>query len=262
MARRISDENGPNADPWVSEIKIGETTITSAIAADLVALTEAEGGGAASDIAYDATSWNGNTDAPTKNTIRDLVEVTLPASYMKLISTTTISSPVNYVDFDLPSGFSAYRLHVSGAYTDTALNLQLIAVFSQDGGTTWLTDYNTDFVGYAFQHIGISTAPTSGDYLNGVPELNLFSDGDDCATHIDMMVYPGSATRFATMVGTVCDDGGDIASGSTGVALFKAVCKLNTARCDAIRICPYDDPNAITPALVIEAGTFTLYGVL
>lgn len=27
-----------------------------------------------SDIAYDATSWNGNTDAPTKNAIRDKIE--------------------------------------------------------------------------------------------------------------------------------------------------------------------------------------------
>jgi len=27
-----------------------------------------------SDVAYDATSWNGNLDAPTKNAIRDKIE--------------------------------------------------------------------------------------------------------------------------------------------------------------------------------------------
>ena len=36
------------------------------------------GGGAASDLAYDATAWNGDTDAPTKNAVRDKIETLAP----------------------------------------------------------------------------------------------------------------------------------------------------------------------------------------
>lgn len=252
MARRISDENGPNADPWVSEIKIGETTITAALAAELVALTEAEGGGAASDIAYDATSWNGNTDAPTKNTIRDLVEVTLPASYMKLISTTTVSSPVEFVEIDLPAGFSAFRLVVSSA------KAPLGAVFSQDGGATWLEDYATTFAAYLEGELF-----NTGGFADGTEQENAGIGFERLSANstisIDAVIYPGSATRKAALIASY---GGEPAAlANVRVVLLNSVCQINTARVDAIQFCVGVDgiPGG---AGDITYGTFSLYGVL
>ena len=45
------------------------------------------GGATADDTAYDATSWNANTDAPTKNVVRDQVETMLTSISAKEVLT-------------------------------------------------------------------------------------------------------------------------------------------------------------------------------
>jgi hypothetical protein len=187
-------------------------------------------------------------------------EAALEAAIRALIpiSTTTISSPVNYVDITLPAGYSAFRLVLSSLAIETGAAFW--GAFSQDGGSTWLTDYDTDWIGYNFTRISVNVLGTvqgSSDPSAGLE----FGVGDDqCSA--DFTIVPGSATLPATMMGLV--HGTDAAARALQIA--RIACTLNTARVNAIRITPFDggstSPATPSVSLFIDYGTLSLYGVL
>jgi hypothetical protein len=192
-------------------------------------------------------------------------EAALKAAIQALvpISTTTISSPVNYVDITLPSGYSAFRLVVTNVYyLDPPI--ALVGAFSQDGGATWLEDFATDGDAYKVHFIRRNgTALTSDDWDAGAIEFSLLSGVVSAGWNINAMIYPGSATRLAMVTAEIVTDG---ASDYDGVALAKSLCRDNTARVNAIRLIPDNGstgPGAPDVAYFIGSGaTVSLYGVL
>ena len=69
----------------IETIEVLELTLSDGASAGFVknsatgVLSGGNSGGAADDTAYNATTWNANTDAATKNAIRDQVEVMIAA---------------------------------------------------------------------------------------------------------------------------------------------------------------------------------------
>jgi hypothetical protein len=189
-------------------------------------------------------------------------EAALKAAIQALIpiSTTTISSPVNYVDITLPSGYSAFRLEVVGLYR-SAGDTDPIGAFSQNGGTTWLEDWDTDFIA----HWVTAMAKTGGPFTPGQYEDATLVFGRDltggatAGQNIAVMIYPGSASRPAMTVATFSSDADDAAG---GVGLLSSVCRISTARVNALRIMP-NGSNPSSPSVIrfLNAGTLTLYGV-
>ena len=188
-------------------------------------------------------------------------EAALKAAIQALvpISTTTISSPVNYADITLPSGYAGFRLLCVGfASADTA-NLGM--VFSQDGGVTWLHDFDDAWDDYKLVSDQVDSVSPGIDnpdtYENYCAELTAqFTVNHGIA---DVMITPGSASQKAFVMAISAATKADYAP----VALRSVanVCKTNTARVNALRIfCGGEDPDS--PTVIFSAGTFALYGVL
>jgi hypothetical protein len=192
----------------------------------------------------------GASEAALKAAIRALVP----------ISTTTISSPVNYVDLALPSGYSAFRMVVTNLVVAGGAAASPYGAFSEDGGVTWLDDW-VGFVAYDTTYIRRNEiAFISGHTENGIIDFVLFGyTGGHCMT-VD--IYPGSATRKAAAVSTLITDG---TAAADAMIFARNVCRINTVRVNALRIYPNNDvtgPNDPDPAFTIDSGTVSLYGVL
>ena len=67
---------------------------------------------AISDDAYDATSWNGNLDAPSKNAVRDKLEVMAALVYTDAMARAAIGYPVTVFATTAPSASEVLCLHV------------------------------------------------------------------------------------------------------------------------------------------------------
>jgi hypothetical protein len=189
-------------------------------------------------------------------------EAALKAAIQALvpISTTTISSPVNYVDITLPSGYSAFQLvGLNFAYTgNTAI---FMGAFSQNGGSSWIEDVDTtsnDYTGTIGKQEGFNA--TTDTVESGVLDIGLLYLVD--VTNFQMTICPGSAsvrpTAFAQYWsnGTTVDD---------GFATGRHVCSGASARVNALRILPYSvgNPSTPEPGDTIAAGAIlSLYGVL
>lgn len=169
------------------------------------------------------------------------------------ISTTTISTPVNYVDLTLPSGFSAFRLAIiglDGASPSWA--------FSQNAGSSWISNLSGDSNAYH-----VIDFYQLGDTIEGAN----FSDGIMYPTSGrtvltgDFIIYPGSATRRATMGGFIYSDGHAGTFPADYQSQIRWTCRNNTARVDVLRVF-YGYTDATNPALdTLDFGTLVLYGV-
>lgn len=177
------------------------------------------------------------------------------------ISTTTIASPVNYVDIDLPSGYSSFQLEVTGVEGGQSSNL--IGAFSEDGGTTWIEDYAGGFDAYTetlFRRYTLAFQSTA--YDSGVLDLSVSEI--PTTAQLSISIDPGSASRPA--MATASFSCSFIGAGETPtVGVVCTACRDNTQRVDAIRLM-FDNaatgPSTPDPAYTIVAGAFTLYGVL
>jgi len=125
-----------------------------------------------SDIAYDATSWNGNTDAATKNAIRDKIETMDTAIGLNTTHRTSDGSDHTFIDQDVTSGSSP---------TFTGTNFTSIPAAAlpdadDDGATKGVSTYdNSDFNVTA----GLVTIEDSGVDHNSLTNThNLTTDID------------------------------------------------------------------------------------
>ncbi len=99
-------------------------TITTVVATDTITIN-ASGGGAADDTAYDATSWNANLDAATKNAIRDKVEtmdvaIGLNTSKVTNVSTSLSIGTVNGTSYSISSDGGVDDVVIAQADTTNA----------------------------------------------------------------------------------------------------------------------------------------------
>lgn len=185
-------------------------------------------------------------------------EAALKAAIQALvpISTTTISSPVNYVDINLPAGFSGFRLVMIRLKSQRGW---FQGAYSQDGGATWLENFNGAYDAYAATVIDRLAAFESYTELSGIFDLAVTASSTQYPHIVEMLIDPGSASvnahhqLWASGTSTLADKG--------GITFIRATCRINTARVDTIRIMnPGEDPTA--PALyTMQSGTFVLYGV-
>jgi hypothetical protein len=190
-------------------------------------------------------------------------EAALKAAIQALvpISTTAISSPVNYVDITLPSGYSAYRLIGAGMYRSASNALPTMA-FSQDGGTTWLEDYDTDYLAYIGHYATIKAAVAGVYSTSALIELGMFAPGGvSFRHHFDVLIFPGVASNKPAVSFTLTVNGTH--ETQTGLAIGRWVSNLSTARANAVRVMPeFLNPNAIDTGYLWNAGALSLYGVL
>lgn len=108
-----------------------------------------------SDTAYDATSWNGNTDAPTKNAVRDKIESMGSGSG-------DVVGPASATDnaiarFDLTTGKliqnSSATISDSGVLTATTVE---VANVQNSGGVNFPDFLTTDFVDESTLNAGVT----------------------------------------------------------------------------------------------------------
>jgi hypothetical protein len=185
-------------------------------------------------------------------------EAALKAALQALvpISTTTISSPVNYVDITLPSGYSGFRLSI--------IRLKSVSgwfqgAYSQDGGATWLENFNGDYNAYAATVISRLNTLDSYTELSGIFDLVIAAGSTFLPYHIDMLIDPGSASVKAHHF--LSSSGTSTTAATGGIAFIRATCRINTARVNTIRIMNAGEDPAAPAGNDLESGTFTLYGI-
>ena len=178
------------------------------------------------------------------------------------ISTTTISSPVNYVDIDLPSGYAAFQLFIVNMVTPDFR--ALVGAFSQDGGTVWLEDFATTSTNYSNAYLRRTNVAFTSGASDALGCLDL-SIGDIVAPFsATVLIVPGSATRAA--MATTAFSVGNTAGGETPhIGDVVSLCLVNTQRVNAVRLMPDNGstgPSAPDVLYTLTSGSFTLYGVL
>jgi hypothetical protein len=196
-------------------------------------------------------------------------EAALKAAIQALvpISTTTISSPVNYVDITLPSGYASFKLEVSDLYRESGgvpANVLTMAAFSQDAGVTWLEDILGDNESHFLCRIRLlaGAAIASQNFLD--PWLTIDGiTGPPSGRNISVNIYPGSATTKAGVTAISMSPYYEDGSG-TGLSVMSCVCLINTARVNALRIAVQSGggPSAPSVSQFLHGGTLSLYGVL
>jgi len=185
---------------------------------------------------------------------------------LELIESGTISSPVEYLDLDLPSGYSCYRLIFSGI--ELAPRNELVAAVSVDGGATFISD-QSNFDTYRSQSFGISGPTITDNETTDALLYLLFSSQDDVAdraANLEAFIEPGKAGKSFTITSR-----GSVESLSQAGVLNEtcafynigAVVPVVAARINAIRISPYGngDINPPTSNYTITAGSYFLYGI-
>lgn len=182
---------------------------------------------------------------------------------MELIDSGTISSPVEYLDIDLPSGYSFWQLYL----VHWVLDDSPAGAFSTDGGETFLNDTD-NFDTYRTRN-GIFGVTNT--LLNSTSEDALFAFGDNVqnaggSVNVVLTIYPGSAALFPSVMEDNCSSEGGAAS-QRGVVLHElktnATVPPVAARINHLRISPYGngDIDPPTGGGTIDAGSYFLYGV-
>ena len=123
-----------------------------------------------SDAAYDATAWDGDTDAPTKNAIRDKIE-TLTGGHDPVTVTDSAEIDFTLTDQELTASLNAASIDESKL--DASVNASL------------------DLADSATQPGDLATVATSGDYddLSNKPDLSAF---DNISEHANEAAFPGT----------------------------------------------------------------------
>jgi hypothetical protein len=185
-------------------------------------------------------------------------EAALKAAIQALvpISTTTISVGVNYIDTSLPAGYSEFRLSFR---LKGAIDCGLSATFSQDGGTSWLSNYTGDYDAYRYQRLGYTNG-TGGAGTGDDAFMNLTGGGDSgLYTYGELIIFPGSASIPAIAHGRFF---GEIAA-ATSKKLYIGhwQCRLNTQRVNDLRITTLNNEDPEAPGTYDElTGIISLYG--
>jgi hypothetical protein len=194
----------------------------------------------------------GASEAALKAAIQELV----------LISTTTISVPVNYVDITLPSGYSAFRLVFRNvAWPQQTFGHVFQGAFSRDGGTTWIENATVDadfyYVERRVQTAGVEALQS---ITNGVLEIGYFEGGSSLSG--EMVIMPGSASFKPTVFTNLWTDA---AGAANGFMTQREILDEGTGRVDALRIAPFSSGTLTSPEVTDFIGSgaiFSLYGVL
>ena len=123
-----------------------------------------------SDAAYDATAWDGDTDAPSKNAIRDKIE-TLTGGH----------DPVTVTDSD----------EINFTLTGQAITAVLKAGSIVAGRLATAVQTSLGLADTATQPGDLATVATSGDYddLSNKPDLSAF---DNISEHANAAAFPGT----------------------------------------------------------------------
>ena len=192
-------------------------------------------------------------------------EAALKAAIQALvpISTTTISSPVNYVGIDLPSGFTAFRLVFRNmAWPQQTFGHIFQGAFSRDGGSTWIENATGDadfyWVERRVQTAGVEALQT---VANGVLEIGYFEGGTSLSG--EMLIMPGSASFKPTVFTNLWTD--VVGASQNGFMTQREILNSGTGRVNALRIAPFGTGTLTTPEVTdfIDTGAiFSLYGVL
>lgn len=175
--------------------------------------------------------------------------------YMVPISSVAISSPVEYVDIALPSGYSNFRIVLSMVEAPGAL----AAGFSADGGITFLSDVdNADTYSWLEHRLTMFTG--TGAVLGSQAEASYFYFGVDAFAEGAITIWPASGNVLVEAISTE-DNGGHIIRGfarPNPLATIPPVGPYNAIRFMA-QISDEDlnnpGPDSIT------AGTFHLFGI-
>lgn len=191
-----------------------------------------------------------------------------------LLSQTEVTSDVDYLDLELDSAYSLFRILLY----DFQIGVGDIVAFalSADGGATFLNN-NVDYDSYELQIARLYT-PNSTDTqvggFKGNDALGVFTrTSDDGANDtgppysteygrtVDALLFAGATGRRASMMSTA---GGTTGASSNGVFTdFGRVYASVTGRYNLIRIQPYGngDCNPPTSGFKITGGRVLLYGV-
>jgi hypothetical protein len=183
-----------------------------------------------------------------------------------LIASGSISAPTAFVDIDLPSSYNRFLISLADfdLSSDAAFGY-LAAGFSADGGSTFYCDTdNFDTYGYTGYSVNGGSLVGSGDIAqDSLMNLSLGLSGPQ---DIDLLIYPGSASRTLRMVMERSVDGYAV-NGSFGLQRTlnflnpEATLPPTYARMNLIRLSPYG--NGDTPPTSSEriiSGSWFLYG--
>jgi hypothetical protein len=206
-------------------------------------------GAAPSDVAYDATTWNGNTDAPTKNAVRDKIESMGGGSgALVLIEQHTASASAS-LDFTTwySSTYDEYMIEIVSLVTSTSA--QPGFEMSTNGGSSYDTGNNYQWrSNYAYSGgVGLDGAdPASRLNWRGA-SVTLSTEGAYNGTF--RLYNPASASLWKAMTGQAMfiDASGLWLSNWCGVY-------ESTTAVDAFRVIP--------SAGTLTSGVVRVYGIV
>lgn len=190
-----------------------------------------------------------------------------------------ITSPVEYVDITLPTGYDHFVLrHTGWKQPDYE---PLSAAMSKDGGDTFYCDAtNFDTYGQLYDQLNLTSANVFSGFRGGTRQNNSlinsgildFEDASDGAVHGHMTIYPGSATRVPSVAWELFY--ASVASmdipGDATCDWYRFIAFLNPAADDApvlgrvnlIRLLPYGagDCDPPTSGYTFTEGSYHLFG--
>ena len=159
---------------------------------------------------------------------------------LALLAVETVSASVNAIDFDLPAGYSAFRLILNNV---TANSAYPIMRFSTDGGSSFISTATHNSYSLVTDIGGSTTSLTNVDNDTGLSYLNGI-DTDLCCV-IDIIISADQAS--ITGMGT-----GSISGDYYRLLTYGQI--STTTRADAMRLTFY------TGTPLYTGGTLTLYG--
>ena len=199
---RLLNDDFNAANDWMTVTRSGYTSASVAFPAGNVAIT---GDATVADEAYDATSWNGSTEVPTKNAIRDKIE-SLSGGISGLTSgRVTLSTGSTSIGDDADLLFNGTSLSISTTNTQGQLNLGGNKNLSSSGAQQYnaaatYTDNTTAASGTASSYsINLFAQPTIAATNSSVtfPSItNVFVDAPAAGTNATI------TSKYALQTGT------------------------------------------------------------
>lgn len=187
---------------------------------------------------------------------------------LEKIASGTVSSPVDYVDVSLPTGYEGFTLALFNFKCDSDWVFDHLAfALSEDGGATWHNtsgDYQKLAAGVQYNSVGDPNL-ANVQQLNRmicIPSEAFVGSQDGFTMRIDLRIDPGSASRGAI----IYTDGASYAplDPDPFFAIGQSMFRLNTgsARVNKIRLLPdgNDDVDPPTSGATLTAGAWILYG--
>lgn len=182
----------------------------------------------------------------------------LDAESMELIESGTISSPVEYLDIDLPSGYDLFKAFLCQAMGDG--NNRPTFALSDDGGVTFYAD-DANFDSYRTERFSeFAGSPSVDSFDDSLGYLSNRGPANTAAITIEMTIAPGG-----TGLNAIVHWGTFFYGASNARAEYGTVQLLDaTGRINAIRLLPsYGNGDANPPTIGqhFTAGSYFLYGI-